>query len=178
MSILTFAAHGLGKTPPLRIAAAAFVLLCSLADRAQAADFTVGGSISNLLGSGLVLRLDAQAACIPSGGISAVTNSSAAGGTLQCQTTATSQCCTLSSFNFQSTVNGDGTINCTVTCGTIVANVPTSQVITPQAGPTSTQTVAPAANAVSYTFGTSLSDGSTFTASIDTQPSSPAQVCT
>src|SRR5438445_7937179 len=100
MSIVVFAAQIRDGIPRLRVRAAAFVLLSCFVGRAQAAQFTVGGSISNLVGNGLVLRLDTQAGCITAGNIASVTNSPAAGGTAGCQTTATDQCCSLSSYNF------------------------------------------------------------------------------
>jgi hypothetical protein len=168
----TRAAQVRGNNPCFRIWAVVFALSC-IAARTEAADFTVGGSISNLVGNGLVLSLDTQLACIASGNISSVTNSPAAGGTSQCQITATEQCCSLSSSNFMSTTNPDGTINCTVVCGIIVGR-PGG---TSPAAPTATQTVSPAANATSYTFGTAVPDGSAYTVSVVTQPSGPAQVC-
>lgn len=62
----------------------------------------------------------AQAAsCVATGLTVNITNSPAAGGSAQCQATATNRCCSLSSFNFGFTVNGDGTINCHVTCGNL-----------------------------------------------------------
>lgn len=152
---------------------AAAVLLFAFAAHTRAADFSVGGSIANLAGSGLVLRLDTQDACIASGNVSSVTNSSAAGGVLQCGDAATQKCCTLTSFNFQSTTNQDGTINCSVTCGTIIGAPSGSPQVTAQA----TQTVSPPAGATSYVFATAVADGSPYTVSVDTQPSSPAQVC-
>jgi len=179
MNILAFGLRVRGKNPYVRICVAAFALFCSNI-HAQAATYTVGGSISNLTGSGLVLRLDAQAGCIASGNISSVTNSPAAGGSEQCLITATSYCCSESSSNAHVTTNPDGTFDCTVICGAVINSVPIpgfgSSV--PQAGPPLTQTVSPAANATSYTFGTPVSDASPYTVSIDTQPSNPAQVCT
>jgi hypothetical protein len=179
MNILAFGLCVRSKNPYLRICVAAFALFCSDV-HAQAATYTVGGSISNLTGSGLVLRLDGQAGCIASGNISSVTNSPAASGSEQCLITATSYCCSESSNNAHVTTNPDGTFNCTVICGAVINSVPIpgfgSSV--PQAGPPLTQTVSPAANATSYTFGTPVSDASPYTVSIDTQPSNPAQVCT
>jgi hypothetical protein len=174
VSILTFAMHVRDRISRRRIYIVPLLLL-GIAARTQAADFTIGGSISNLAGNGLVLSLDAQAACIASGNISAVTNSPAAGGAEQCLITATNQCCSLSSFNGQSTTNPDGTFNCTVTCGSVIGRPATLHL--PQALAAS-QTVSPPANATAYTFGTAIPDGSTFTVAVDTQPSSPAQLCT
>lgn len=60
------------------------------------------------------------ASCIASGLIVSIKGSPAAGGPAQCQLSATNQCCSLSSFNFVSTVNGDGSVDCNVTCGTVI----------------------------------------------------------
>ena len=127
-----------------------------------AGPFKVGGMVSGLQGSGLVLSLDYQNSCIPDNG------------TFTLQSTDSNDCFSATNVNrccsqsVKSTVS-DNISTVTCTCGVVVvgfANLANS----------SNQTVDVPANATSYTFPQLIEDG-TYTVSVMTQPSAPAQFC-
>lgn len=143
---------------------------------------TVGGSVSGLAGSGLVLSLNsgAQTLAVSANGNfvfpSAVANGTNYTVTVQTQPTAPPQTCTVA--NGSGTTNGTSVTNVAVTCvnnsftvgGTVSGLTGAGLVLSLNGG---AQLAQIAANGT-FTFPNPIPTGSTYTISVSTQPSSAA----
>jgi large repetitive protein len=147
-------------------------------------NFTLGGSVSGLAGSGLVIQNNGAddlpinsdgsftfATTLPSG--------SAYNVTIAAQPTGPAQICTVT--NPSGTVGADNVTNVDISCSTSEFSVGGTV-----SGLTGTglelqnngaDTLAIASNG-SFTFPTSLADGASYNVSVVTQPTTPAQTCT
>ncbi|MGH8474815.1 MAG: choice-of-anchor D domain-containing protein [Methylococcales bacterium] len=143
--------------------------------------FTIGGTVSALSGSGLVLQNNGgDNLPIASNGAftfaSALTDGSAYNVTVQTQPGNPSQTCTVG--------NGSGTLsrnvtNVTVSCtntftvgGTVSGLVGSGLVLQNNSGDNLSIT-----SNGSFTFATALTDGSAYSVTVQTQPGSPTQTC-
>jgi len=147
--------------------------------------YTVGGSVSGLSGTGLVLSLNAGAHTLPVAADGAFTfpTAIASGGsyavTVQAQPSGPTQSCTVASGS--GTVGGANVTNVTVTCATNTYSVGgsvsglagTGLVLSLNAG---AQTLPVAANGT-FTFPTALASASSYAVTVQTQPSAPTQTC-
>jgi hypothetical protein len=148
--------------------------------------YTVGGAVSGLSGSGLVLSLNAGAQTLnvsANGSVTfptAVASGSAYAVTVQTQPSNPTQTCSVT--NGGGTVAAGNVTNVAVTCSTNTYSVGGSVsglsgsglVLSLNSG---AQTLSVAANG-SVTFPTALASGSAYAVTVQTQPSAPAQVCT
>ena len=147
--------------------------------------YTVGGTVSGLTGSGLVLSLNAGAQTLPvaaNGSFTfpiALTSGSNYAVTVQTQPSGPVQSCTLANGN--GTIGGANVTNVTVTCatntysvgGSVTGLAGTGLVLSLNAG---AQTLPVAANGA-FTFPTALASGSSYAVTVQTQPGSPTQTC-
>ena len=147
--------------------------------------YTIGGSVSGLTGTGLVLSLNAGAQTLPVGANGAFTfptaiaSGSSYAVTVQTQPTGPTQSCTVASGN--GTVGGVDVTNVTVTCATNTYSIGGSVsglagnglVLSLNAG---AQTLPVTANGA-FTFPTALASGSSYAVTVQTQPSAPTQTC-
>ncbi|WP_395706264.1 DUF2341 domain-containing protein [Casimicrobium huifangae] len=147
--------------------------------------YTVGGTVSGLTGSGLVLSLNAGAQTLPvaaNGSFTfpiALTSGSNYAVTVQTQPSGPVQSCTLANGN--GTIGGANVTNVTVTCatntysvgGSVTGLAGTGLVLSLNAG---AQTLPVAANGA-FTFPTALASGSSYAVTVQTQPGSPTQSC-
>jgi 6-phosphogluconolactonase (cycloisomerase 2 family) len=155
-------------------------------------DFTVGGSISGLTSSGLVLHDNGgDALTVPANAKSFVFTTSIASGAAYAVSVATqpsnpAETCTVTSGSGSvgtdnvttvsiacSAGGGTGTTKYTVG-GTVSGLTSTGLILTDNLGDHLPVT----AGATSFTLPTSFAGGSAYTVSVSTQPSNPAQVCT
>lgn len=147
--------------------------------------YTVGGAVSGLSGSGLVLQDNGgDDLALPAGGSGSFAFATAiAGGakyavTIKVQPTNPSQTCVLA--NASGTVGSANVANVAVTCttntfsvgGTVVGLTGTGLVLQSNGGDDLT-----VASNGSFTFGTSVASGADFKVSIKTSPSAPVQAC-
>lgn len=148
--------------------------------------YTVGGTISGLSGSGMVLSLNggAQTLSPSANGTFTFPTSLASGSayavTVQTQPSSPAQTCSVASGN--GTVTSANVTTVTVSCstnaytvgGTVAGLSGTGMVLSLNGG---AQTLNVASNG-SFTFPTAIASGSAYTVTVQTQPSSPAQACT
>jgi subtilisin-like proprotein convertase family protein len=147
--------------------------------------YTVGGNVSGLTGSGLVLSLNASAQSLPvaaSGSFTFPTGlANGAAYAVTVGTQPSGQICSVASGS--GNIAGANVTNVAVTCaaaptftvgGTVGDLAGTGLVLSLNAG---AQSLPVAANG-SFTFPTGLADGAAYTVTVGTQPSTPAQTCT
>ncbi|MEP7043213.1 MAG: choice-of-anchor Q domain-containing protein [Dokdonella sp.] len=150
---------------------------------AAPATYTIGGNIAGLAGSGLVLQQSGSdnVSITTSGSFifpTAVSDGSVYNVTVLAQPTSPNQTCGVT--NGQGVVSGANITDVAVTCttatytvgGTVNGLVGSGLVLQQNGGDDMT-----IATNGSFTFPTSLADGSTFTVSASAQPSNPAQIC-
>lgn len=155
-------------------------------------DFTVGGSISGLTSSGLVLKNNGgDSLTVPVNAKSFVFSTSIASGAAYAVSVATqpsnpAETCTVT--NGSGTVGADNVTTVSIACsasgiittkytvgGTVSGLTSTGLILTDNLG----DHLPVPAGATSFTLPTSFAGGSAYTVSVSTQPSSPtAQVCT
>ncbi len=147
--------------------------------------YTIGGSVSGITGTGLVLSLNAGAQTLPiaaNGSFTfptAIASGSSYAVTVQTQPTGPTQSCTVASGS--GTVGGVDVTNVTVTCATNTYSVGgsvsglagTGLVLSLNAG---AQTLPVAANGT-FTFPTALASASSYAVTVQTPPSAPTQTC-
>lgn len=147
--------------------------------------YSVGGSVSGLAGTGLVLSLNAGAQTLPvaANGTFTFPTALASGSgyavTVQTQPSAPTQTCAIT--NAGGTVVGANVTNVTVSCttntysvgGSVSGLTGSGLVLSLNAG---AQTLPVAANGT-FTFPTALASGSNYAVTVQTQPSGPAQTC-
>jgi subtilisin-like proprotein convertase family protein len=147
--------------------------------------FTVGGNVSGLTGSGLVLSLNSGAQTLPVAASGAFTfPTGLANGAAYAVTVGTQpsgQTCSVASGS--GNISGANVTNVAVTCaatpmftvgGTVSGLAGTGLSLSLDAG---AQTLPVSANG-SFTFPTALANGTTYNVTVGTQPSTPAQTCT
>jgi len=147
--------------------------------------FTVGGNVSGLTGSGLVLSLNAGAQTVPVAANGAFTFPTAlANGSAYAVTVGTqpsSQVCSVT--NGSGTISGANVTNVAVACAaaptfTVGGNVSglggSGLVLSLNSG---AQTLPVAANGA-FAFPTALANGATYAVTVGSQPSTPTQICT
>jgi len=148
--------------------------------------FTVGGSISGLSGTGLILRDNGgDDLVIPAGATSftfatPVATGSAYSVTVLTQPSSPSQTCTVTAAT--GTIGAANVTSVAVTCvfdafavgGTITGLTGTGLVLQNNAGD---DLIVPA-NATSFTFSTAVPSGAPYAVTVLTQPTSPSQLCT
>ncbi|MEO7324901.1 MAG: proprotein convertase P-domain-containing protein [Dokdonella sp.] len=158
---------------------------CLVPTTAAATTYTVGGNVSGLTGSGLVLSLNSGAQTLPvpaSGAFTFPTGlANAAPYAVTVGTQPTGQTCSVS--NGSGTIAGANVTNVSVTCaaastftvgGTVSGLSGSGLVLSLNAG---AQTLPVAANGT-FTFPTGLANAATYAVTVGTQPSSPTQTCT
>ena len=147
--------------------------------------YTVGGSISGLTGSGLVLQDNAgnNLTVAAKAGSFTFSTSIASGAayavTVLTQPANPSQTCTVS--NGSGTVTGANVTTVAVACtlnvytvgGTISGLTGSGLVLQDNAG----DDLTPAAKATSFKFPTAIASGGSYAVTVKTQPSTPSQVC-
>jgi len=150
------------------------------------ATYTVGGTVTGLSGSGLVLQnnlgdnLTVNAGQTTFTFATSVTTGAAYSVTVATQPGTPAQTCTVAQGT--GTVGTANVTDIAVTCatntftigGTIAGLVGTGLVLRNNGGDDLTF----ATNATNFTFATSVASGATFAVTIQTQPSAPAQTCT
>jgi subtilisin-like proprotein convertase family protein len=146
--------------------------------------YTVGGNVSGLTGSGLVLSLDAGAQTLPVSANGSFTFPTAlANGTTYTVTVGTqpstpAQTCTVTSGG--GTINSANVTNVAVACTTntyTVGGTVSGLSGTGLSLSLGAQTLPISANGT-FTFPTALASGAGYAVTVGTQPSSPAQTCT
>jgi uncharacterized repeat protein (TIGR03803 family) len=153
----------------------AFVALASGCggDQRQPATYTVGGSISGLTGSGLILASGGQTVSPAANATSFIFPTQLASGksySVMVQAQPTGETCTVSSAS--------GTVGSADVTGIAVACMDTYSIGGSISGLTAgglilangSQTVSPAANATSFTFSTPLASGTSYSVTIQMQP--------
>jgi len=147
--------------------------------------YTVGGAVSGLSGSGLVLSLNAgaQTLTVAANGAFTFPTALASGSnytvTVQTQPSGPAQSCSVTNGN--GTVGASNVTNVTVTCatntytvgGSVTGLAGSGLVLSLNAG---AQTLPVAANGT-FTFPTALASGSSYAVTVQTQPASPTQTC-
>ena len=148
-----------------------------------ASTFTIGGTVSGLSGSGLVLSLNAGAQTLPISANGAFTfPTGIANGTPYAVTVGTQpsgQTCLVA--NGSGTVSGANVTNVAVTCAnstfTIGGNVTGLLGNSVTLSLNGTESLPVASNG-SFVFTTMLGNGASYAVTVQTQPTSPAEVCT
>lgn len=151
------------------------------------ANVTVGGTVSGLVGTGLVLSLNGGAQTLPvsaNGAFafgSAVVEGSSYSVTVQTQPSSPSQTCTVS--NGSGTVSTVSVTNIAVNCVTNLANVTVGGTVSGLVGAGlvislngGSQSLPVSANGA-FTFPNSIIEGSAYSVTVQTQPSGPLQTC-
>lgn len=147
--------------------------------------YTLGGNVSGLAGSGLVLSLNSGAQTLPVSADGSFTfpTTIASGGaytvTVQTQPSAPTQTCSVSTGS--GTVTNANVTNVSITCttntyavgGSVSGLTGGGLVLSLNGG---AQTLPVSADG-SFTFPTVIASGSAFAVSVQTQPASPAQFC-
>jgi subtilisin-like proprotein convertase family protein len=145
--------------------------------------YTVGGSVSGLSGSGLVLSLNAGAQTLPiaaNGSFTFPTGlADASPYAVTVGTQPAGQSCSVANGN--GTVSGANVTNVAVTCTDITYTV--GGTVTGLLGDSVTLSLngtesLPVASDGSFTFATPLADGASYAVTVQTQPASPPEVCT
>ena len=152
--------------------------------RRQLSTYMVGGTVSDLVGSGLVLHNNGgDDLAITANGLftfsTALADGSAYSVTVKTQPTNPTQTCTVS--NGSGNVAGSNATNVAVTCatstymvgGTVSDLVGSGLVLHNNGG----DDLAITANGL-FTFSTALADGSSYSVTVKTQPTNPTQTCT
>jgi len=148
--------------------------------------YTIGGSISALTGSGLVLQdnagdnLNVAAKATSFTFPTAIANGAAYAVTVLTQPTNPAQTCTVSGGS--GTVSGANVTKVAIACtvnvytvgGSISGLTGSGLVLQDNAG----DNLNVAANATSFTFPTAIASGGTYAVTVLTQPANPAQTCT
>ncbi len=144
--------------------------------------FTVGGTVSGLAGTGLVLRNGTESLPIAANGTFAFTTPVASGGsyavTVTAQPTNPSQVCTLA--NASGTVGAANVTNVSVTCSTSTFTV--GGTVSGLSGTglvlhNGTENLPIASNGT-YAFTTLVASGGSYAVTVTAQPANPSQVCT
>jgi hypothetical protein len=141
--------------------------------------YTVGGNVSGLTGSGLVLSLNsgAQTLNVSANGSfvfpTAINSGSAYAVTVQTQPSAPAQTCTVASGT--GTIGSANVTDVAVTCtgGSVSGLVGTGLVLSLNSGAQTLNILADG----SFTFPTAIASGTPYAVSIQTQPNAPAQNC-
>ncbi|MBA8883804.1 proprotein convertase P-domain-containing protein [Dokdonella fugitiva] len=145
--------------------------------------YTVGGTVSGLTGSGLVLSLNAGAQTLPIAANGAFTFptglADASPYAVTVGTQPAGQSCSVANGN--GTVAGANVTNVAVTCTDITYTV--GGTVTGLLGDSVTLSLngtesLPVASDGSFTFATPLADGASYAVTVQTQPASPPEVCT
>jgi hypothetical protein len=162
------------STSPLRCRGAHFVFMVLLGGWcaiAHAQSYTVSGTVHNLTGSGLQLRLSTAPTCLADDAAFTLHSTDPN----DCFTaTNINKCCSRSikhtAFDSISTV--------TCTCGIIIIPRPVVQTGDETDSPSTIQAITVPKFATSFAFPTAVADISTYVVSIGSQPVNPALTCT
>lgn len=129
--------------------------------------YSVGGSVISLRGSGLQLQLW-TGTCLSSG-MTCVGHSTAAGGPDEAKNQCVEECCALTAFNLQATVDAQGNYTATGTCGTSIGAIP--------AAVSDTVLLTVSKGAHSFQFTQMYPKNTFYTVTISSQPSNPSESC-
>jgi subtilisin family serine protease len=148
--------------------------------------YTIGGTVTGLSGTGLVLQLNGGSSVTVAANATTFTFATALGGsatyavTVSTQPTNPSQTCTVA--NGSGTVGSASVINVSVSCmttrftigGTVSGLTGTGLVLQNNGG----SDLSVGASATTFTFSAAILSGTTYAVTVLTQPTNPSQACT